>query len=250
MIIIKSEREINYMRDAGKIVALALDAVRQIVEPGITTGELDEVARKVIAECDAIPTFKGYHGYPANICTSVNSEVVHGIAGSRILKEGDIVSVDCGALYNGYNGDSAVTFPVGKVSPEAIALMDITRECLEKAIEEAVVGNRLGAISHAVQTHAEAAGYGVVRDYVGHGIGRKMHEDPPIPNVGEPDKGPKLKAGMVLAIEPMINIGTYEVKTLGDGWTVVTKDGKYSAHFEHTVAITENGPSILTKLDQ
>lgn len=249
MIIIKSDREILLMRDAGKIVAIALDAVGKAIVPGITTAELDEVARKTIVECGAIPTFKGYHGYPANICVSVNSEVVHGIPGARKLEEGDIVSVDCGALYNGYNGDAAVTFPVGKVSEDALRLMRVTREALYKGIEQAVVGNRLGAVSHAIQQHAEAAGYGVVRDYCGHGIGRNMHEDPSIPNVGEPDKGPLIKAGMVLAIEPMVNMGTWAVKVLADDWTVVTKDGKISAHFEHTVAVTTQGPQILTKLE-
>lgn len=249
MIILKSEREIALMRESGRIVAQALQAVREATKPGVTTAELDEVARKLIIDCGGIPTFKGYHGYPANICTSVNSEVVHGIPGPRCLQEGDIISVDCGVLLNGYHGDAAVTIPVGKVSEAASKLMEVTRESLYKGIEHAVVGNRLGAISKAIQQHAEAAGYGVVRDYVGHGIGRNMHEDPPVPNVGEPDKGPLLKAGMVLAIEPMINMGTYEVKVLSDEWTVVTKDGKYSAHFEHTVAITEQGPQILTKLD-
>lgn len=249
MIILKSEREIALMRESGRIVARALQAVREASKPGVTTAELDEVARKLIIDCGGIPTFKGYHGYPANICTSVNSEVVHGIPGPRCLQEGDIISVDCGVLLNGYHGDAAVTIPVGKVSEAASKLMEVTRESLYKGIEHAVVGNRLGAISKAIQQHAEAAGYGVVRDYVGHGIGRNMHEDPPVPNVGEPDKGPLLKAGMVLAIEPMINMGTYEVKVLSDEWTVVTKDGKYSAHFEHTVAITEQGPQILTKLD-
>lgn len=249
MIILKSEREIALMRESGRIVARALQAVREASKPGVTTAELDEVARKLIIDCGSIPTFKGYHGYPANICTSVNSEVVHGIPGPRCLQEGDIISVDCGVLLNGYHGDAAVTIPVGKVSEAASKLMEVTRESLYKGIEHAVVGNRLGAISKAIQQHAEAAGYGVVRDYVGHGIGRNMHEDPPVPNVGEPDKGPLLKAGMVLAIEPMINMGTYEVKVLSDEWTVVTKDGKYSAHFEHTVAITEQGPQILTKLD-
>ena len=249
MIIIKSDREILLMRDAGKIVAIALDAVGKAIAPGIPTAELDEVARKTIVECGAIPTFKGYHGYPANICVSVNSEVVHGIPGARKLEEGDIVSVDCGALYNGYNGDAAVTFPVGKVSEDALRLMRVTREALYKGIEQAVVGNRLGAVSHAIQQHAEAAGYGVVRDYCGHGIGRNMHEDPSIPNVGEPDKGPLIKAGMVLAIEPMVNMGTWAVKVLADDWTVVTKDGKISAHFEHTVAVTTQGPQILTKLE-
>lgn len=249
MIILKSEREIDLMRESGRIVAKALQAVADTVKPGVTTAELDEVARKLITDCGAIPSFKGYHGYPGNICTSVNSEVVHGIPGSRCLQEGDIVSVDCGALLNGYHGDAAVTIPVGKVSEATQRLLDVTRESLYKGIEQAVVGNRLGAISAAIQQHAENAGYGVVRDYVGHGIGRNMHEDPSVPNLGEPDKGPLLKAGMVLAIEPMINMGTYEVKVLSDEWTVVTKDSKYSAHFEHTVAITQQGPRILTKLD-
>lgn len=249
MIILKSEREIDLMRESGRIVAKALQAVADAAKPGVTTAELDEVARTLITDCGGIPTFKGYHGYPANICTSVNSEVVHGIPGSRCLQEGDIISVDCGVLINGYHGDAAVTLPIGKVSEATVRLMDVTRESLYKGIKQAVAGNRLGAISAAIQQHAEAAGYGVVRDYVGHGIGRSMHEDPPVPNVGEPDKGPLLKVGMVLAIEPMINMGTYEVKVLSDEWTVVTKDGKYSAHFEHTVAITQQGPRILTKLD-
>ena len=248
MIIIKSEREISLMREAGRIVAMALAAVGKAVKPGVTTLELDEVARSVIASCDAIPTFKGYHGYPGNICASVNSEVVHGIPGSRRLREGDIISIDCGALYQGYNGDAAFTFPVGEVSEKVQRLMRVTQESLYKGIEQAVAGNRLGAVSNAIQTHAEAAGYGVVRDYVGHGIGRNMHEDPPIPNLGPADKGPLLKVGMVLAIEPMINMGTYNVKVLEDEWTVVTTDGKPSAHFEHTVAITAAGPRILTTL--
>ena len=248
MILLKSEREIRCMREAGRIVALALDAVGKVVEPGITTQELDEVARRTITEQGARPAFKGLYGYPAHICVSVNCEVVHGIPGSRKLAEGDIVSVDCGAEINGFNGDSAITFPVGKVSPEIARLIEETRNALYKGIEQAVVGNKVGAISHAIQTYAEKAGYGVVRDYVGHGIGRSMHEDPEVPNFGFADRGPALKPGMVLAIEPMINMGTGAVKNMDDGWTVVTRDGRPSAHFEHTVAITPDGPEILTRL--
>lgn len=248
MILLKSEREIRCMREAGRIVALALDAVGKVVEPGITTQELDEIARRTITEQGARPAFKGLYGYPAHICVSVNCEVVHGIPGSRKLAEGDIVSVDCGAEINGFNGDSAITFPVGKVSPEIARLIEETRNALNKGIEQALIGNKVGAISHAIQTYAEKAGYGVVRDYVGHGIGRSMHEDPEVPNFGFADRGPALKTGMVLAIEPMINLGTGAVKNMDDGWTVVTRDGKPSAHFEHTVAITPDGPEILTRL--
>ena len=248
MILLKSEREIRCMREAGRIVALALDAVGKVVEPGITTQELDELARRTIVEHGAKPAFKGLYGFPANICVSVNCEVVHGIPGSRKLAEGDIVSVDCGAEIDGFNGDSAITIPVGKVSPEIARLIEETRNALYKGIELAVAGNRVGAISHAVQTYAEKAGFGVVREYVGHGIGRSMHEDPEVPNFGFADRGPVLKAGMVLAIEPMINLGTRAVKSADDGWTVVTEDGRPSAHFEHTVAIMPNGPEILTRL--
>ena len=229
-------------------MALALDEVGKAVKPGVTTAHLDEIAREVIVNEGAVPAFKGLYGFPGNICLSVNSEVVHGIPGKHKLKEGDIISADVGALVEGYNGDAARTFPVGKVADEIALLLEVTEQSLYEGIKQAVPGNRLGAISNAVQLHAEAAGFGVVRDYVGHGIGRNMHEDPQIPNFGPPDKGPVLKAGMVLAIEPMINLGTYKVKTLGDNWTVVTLDGKPSAHFEHTVAITENGPDILTRI--
>lgn len=248
MILLKSEREIRCMREAGRIVALALDAVGKVVEPGITTQELDEVARKTIMDLGARPAFKGLYGFPANICVSVNCEVVHGIPGSRKLAEGDIVSVDCGAEIDGFNGDSAITIPVGIVSPEIARLIEETRNALYKGIEQAIAGNRVGAISHAVQTYAEKAGFGVVREYVGHGIGRSMHEEPEVPNFGFADRGPLLKAGMVLAIEPMINLGARAVKSTDDGWTVVTRDGKPSAHFEHTVAITPDGPEILTRL--
>ena len=248
MILLKSEREIRCMREAGRIVALALDAVGKVVEPGITTQELDEVARRTIVEHGARPAFKGLYGFPANICVSVNCEVVHGIPGSRKLAEGDIVSVDCGAEIDGFNGDSAITIPVGIVSPEIARLREETRNALYKGIEQAIAGNRVGAISHAVQTYAEKAGFGVVREYVGHGIGRSMHEEPEVPNFGFADRGPLLKAGMVLAIEPMINLGARAVKSTDDGWTVVTRDGKPSAHFEHTVAIMPDGPEILTRL--
>lgn len=248
MIIFKSEREIQYLREAGRIVALALRAVRQAVAPGVTTQELDEVARELIVAHGAIPAFKGYGGFQGNICASVNEEVVHGIPGPKRLQAGDIISIDCGAICNGYYGDSAVTIPVGTIDPESERLLRVTEESLYQGIAAATVGNRLGDISHAVQCHVEAEGFSVVRDYVGHGIGRSMHEDPQIPNFGAPGRGPLLKPGMVLAIEPMVNVGTYKVRTLKDGWTVVTADGKRSAHFEHTIAITPDGPKILTVL--
>lgn len=248
MIILKSEREINYLRDAGRIVAETLVEVKKAVKPGVTTLDLDRIAEEYIKGHGAIPAFKGYHGFTGNICSSVNEEVVHGIPGLRKLKTGDNVSIDIGAVINGYNGDAAITVPVGEVDAEVQKLLDVTEESLYKGIEQAVIGNRLSDISHAVQVHAEQYGFGVVRDYVGHGIGRSMHEDPQVPNYGDPGRGPRLKAGMTLAIEPMINLGTYEVKTLDDGWTVVTLDGKRSAHFEHSIAITDGKPEILTKL--
>ncbi len=248
MIILKSEREINYLRDAGRIVAETLVEVKKAVKPGVTTLDLDRIAEEYIKGHGAIPAFKGYHGFTGNICSSVNEEVVHGIPGLRKLKTGDNVSIDIGAVINGYNGDAAITVPVDEVDAEVQKLLDVTEESLYKGIEQAVIGNRLSDISHAVQVHAEQYGFGVVRDYVGHGIGRSMHEDPQVPNYGDPGRGPRLKAGMTLAIEPMINLGTYEVKTLDDGWTVVTLDGKRSAHFEHSIAITDGKPEILTKL--
>lgn len=248
MIILKSQRELNYLRDAGRVVAQALVEVKKAVRPDITTQELDQIAEQYIKGCGATPAFKGYHGFPGNICASVNEEVVHGIPGLRKLKNGDNVSIDIGAVINGYYGDAAITVPVGDVDAELQQLLDVTEQSLYKGIEQAVAGNRLGDISHAVQAHAEKYGYGVVRDFVGHGIGRNMHEDPQIPNYGLPGRGPRLKSGMTLAIEPMINMGTHEVKVLDDSWTVVTTDGKPSAHFEHTIAITPEGPEILTKL--
>ncbi|HIU63634.1 MAG TPA: type I methionyl aminopeptidase [Candidatus Avacidaminococcus intestinavium] len=248
MILLKSEREVRYMREAGMVVALALEAVGKVVEPGITTQELDRVAEKTIREQGAKPAFKGLYGFPASICVSINCEVVHGIPGSRKLAEGDIVSVDCGATLGGFNGDSAVTFTVGTVADETQKLVDETQNALYKGIAEAVAGNKLGAISEAIQKHAEQAGFSIVREYVGHGIGRSVHEEPEVPNYGFAKRGPLLTEGMVLAIEPMVNLGLRSVKVAQDGWTVVTRDGKPSAHFEHTVAITSNGPEILTRL--
>jgi methionyl aminopeptidase len=236
------------MRDAGKIVAETLVEVKKAVKPGVSTLELDRIAEEYIKSRGAIPTFKGYNGFPGNICASINEQVVHGIPGLKKLKNGDNVSVDIGAVINGYNGDAAVTIAVGEVDAEMQKLLDVTEQSLYKGIEKAMAGNRLGDISHAIQAYVEDHGYGVVRDYVGHGIGRKMHEDPQVPNYGHPGRGPRLKSGMTLAIEPMINLGTHEVKTLDDGWTVVTADGKPSAHFEHTIAITDGKPEILTKL--
>lgn len=248
MIILKSEREINYLRDAGRIVAETLVEVKKAAKPDVTTMELDRIAEEYIKSCGATPAFKGYHGFPGNICSSVNEEVVHGIPGLKKLKNGDTVSIDIGAVINGYYGDAAITIPIGEIDAQVQQLLDVTEQSLYKGIEQAVVGNRLSDISHAVQKHAEGFGYGVVRDYVGHGIGRNMHEDPQVPNYGPPGRGPRLKSGMTLAIEPMINMGTHEVKTLDDGWTVITSDGKRSAHFEHTITITPDGPEILTKL--
>lgn len=248
MIILKSDRELQYLYDAGQIVAQAHREVAKAVKPGVTTLELDKVAEEYILHCQAEPTFKGYNGFPASICASINEEVVHGIPSSlRQVQSGDIISVDIGATFNGYVGDAAVTLPVGEIDDEVQRLLDITEESLYKGIEKALVDNRLQDISHAIQSHVESNGFSVVRDYVGHGIGRNMHEAPQIPNFGRPGRGPRLKAGMALAIEPMVNIGTYEVETLQDNWTVVTKDRKQSAHFEHSVAITEQGPWILTK---
>jgi methionyl aminopeptidase len=248
MIILKSDQEIAYMREAGRIVAGALEELRKAVRPEITTQELDRIAEDFIRKAGATPAFKGYHGFPGSICASVNEEVVHGIPGLRKLKSGDTVSIDVGAVINGYYGDAAITLPVGDVDAEIIRLLEITEQSLYQGITKATSDHRLTDISHAVQSYAELHGFSVVRDYVGHGIGRNMHEDPQVPNFGIPSRGPRLKPGMTLAIEPMINAGTYEVETLSDGWTVVTRDRKRSAHFEHTIAITEHGPEILTKL--
>jgi methionyl aminopeptidase len=248
MIVSKSKHELDLMREAGRIVAMTHRELAKVIGPGITTKELDQIADDFIRSQGATPSFKGYHGYPASICTSVNDELVHGIPGNRVLKEGDIISIDIGACIHGYHGDSAWTYPVGTISEEAARLLKVTEESLYKGIEQATTSNRLTDISHAIQTYVEAQGFSIVRDYVGHGIGREMHEDPQVPNFGPPGRGPRLKAGMVLAIEPMVNAGSYHVRTLEDNWTVVTVDGQYAAHFEHTVAITEDGPEILTKL--
>lgn len=246
MIIIKSDMEIEYMKNAGKVVADTLAAIEAVIKPGITTAEIDKLAEEFILRQGAKPSFKGYGGFPASICTSINDEVVHGIPGNRVLQEGDIISVDCGAILKGVHGDAARTFPVGKISKEAEELIKITKESFFKGVEKALVGNRLTDISAAIQKHAENFGYSVVRDFVGHGIGFSMHEDPQVPNYGTAGKGPKLVHGMALAIEPMINIGKYNVKTKSNGWTVVTSDGSLSAHYENTVAILNSGPEILT----
>jgi methionyl aminopeptidase len=247
MIICKTQRELDIMREAGRIVALTHQELQKYVKPGITTKELDAIAEKYILGCDAIPSFKGYNGFRGSICVSVNEELVHGIPGNRLLREGDIISIDIGAKYNGYHGDSAWTYPVGEISEEAKALLHVTEESLYRGLKEAKPGDRLSNISHAIQTYVEEHNFSVVREYVGHGVGQELHEDPQIPHYGPPNKGPRLKPGMVLAIEPMVNAGTRYVKTLADDWTVVTVDGKICAHFEHTVAITETGYEILTK---
>ena len=248
MIILKSPQEIEHMRQAGKIVANTLAELGEAIKPGVTTLELDALARRCIKKSGAKPAFLGYHGFPASICASINEEVVHGIPGLRRLKPGDIISIDVGVCFKGYYGDSTITFPVGDISELAQRLIQVSRNALFRGIDKACVGNRLYDISHAIQSTAESAGFTVVRNYVGHGIGSQMHEEPQVPNFGEPGKGPKLEEGMVLAIEPMVNAGTWEVETLQDNWTVVTKDRRLSVHFEHTVAILEDGPEILTAL--
>ncbi len=246
MIIRKSAAEIEVMREAGRITARALRIVGESVRPGVTTRQLDRVAEEAIREEGAVPAFLGYNGFPATICASVNEQVVHGIPGDRVLGRGDILSVDVGAIVDGYYGDSAFTFPVGEVGGEAVRLMDATREALSAGVAQCVPGMRLSDIGDAVQRVAEGAGFSVVREYVGHGIGRAMHEEPQIANFGPPGRGPVLKPGMVFAIEPMINAGAAAVRSLPDGWTVVTADRRPSAHFEHTVAVTETGPDVLT----
>lgn len=248
MITLKTEKELAYMRDAGRVVAGALEEITRGVKPGVTTAELDRLAESFILAKGARPAFKGLYGFPATICASANEQVVHGIPSLRVLENGDIISVDIGAEINGYFGDAAVTLPVGQIDEGTQRLLKATEESLYLGITQAVEGNRLSDISHAVQTHVEKNGFSVVRDYVGHGIGRSMHEEPQVPNFGRPGRGPRLKAGMTLAIEPMVNMGTYEVHTLPDNWTVVTKDMKKSAHFEHTIAITNGEPDILTRL--
>ena len=246
MITIKSPREIEIMRRSGKITAKTLTTLMAVAKAGMTTAELDRIADESIRSMGGVPTFIGYNGYPSAICTSVNDEVVHGMPGPRALREGDVLSIDIGTTLEGYVSDSAVTIAIGTPSEAAERLMRVTQECLMLGIAQMQAGNHLGDIGHAVQQHAEANGYGVVRALVGHGIGRKMHEDPQVPNYGQPGTGPVLRTGLVLAVEPMITEGTWQVETLEDGWTVVTQDGKLAAHFEHTIAITDDGPKILT----
>lgn len=249
MITIKSKREIDLMREAGRIVALAHAEVKKNIRPGISTLELDRIAEDVIRKNGAIPSFKNYEGFPASICASINEVVVHGIPKDKaILKDGDIISVDIGAIYKGYHGDSAWTYAVGKVKPEVLKLMEVTEQALFKGLEQVKPGNHLSDIGHAISSYVQPYGYGVVEEFTGHGVGRQMHEEPAVPNFGKEGKGPILKVGMTLAIEPMINLGTKRVRILSDGWTTVTADRKPSAHFEHSVAITEDGYVILTTL--
>ena len=249
MVILKSSWEIDLIRKSGRIVAEALARLTKLVEPGITTLDLDRLAEEYILKRGAKPAFKGYRGYPYSLCASVNEQVVHALPSERTLKEGDIVSLDLGSIVDGYYGDAAVTIPVGQVSDEANRLIDVTQESLRRAIDAVHPGGRLSDISHAVQAAVEADGFSVVRLFVGHGIGRSLHEEPQIPNFGPPGHGPVLKTGMVLAIEPMVNAGSPDVMILEDRWTAVTCDGSLSAHFEHTVALTENGTEVLTSLD-
>jgi methionyl aminopeptidase len=248
MIIIKSAKEIELMRIAGRIVAETHEKLKEVIKPGITTKELDIIAEEYIRKSGALPAFKGYYGFPASICTSVNEQVVHGIPGHVVLKDGDIVGIDIGAIYEGYVGDAARTHGIGTISSEAERLIKVTQESFFAGIEYAREGNRLSDISHAIQQYVEAHGYSVVRDLVGHGIGKSMHEDPQIPNYGLAGRGPRLAAGMALAIEPMVNQGKYAVKTLSDGWTVLTADGSLSAHYENTIVITKQAPELLTLL--
>lgn len=247
MIICKSEAELVYMREAGRIVAETHRLLKQAIEPGITTARLDKIAEEFIRSQGAVPSFKGYNQFPASICASVNDELVHGIPGPRVLNEGDIISIDIGAQYKGYHGDSAWTYGVGEIAEEHQKLLDVTERSLMAGLEQVKADVRLYTVSHAIQQVIEGAGMSVVREYVGHGIGERLHEEPQIPNYGPPDRGPRLKPGMVLAIEPMVVLGERYVRTLADNWTVVTVDGTWCAHFEHTVAVTQDGCEILTK---
>jgi methionyl aminopeptidase len=246
MVTLKSAREIEAMRRSGAITSRVLTELMKAAQPGMATSELDELAERGIRKAGGVPTFKGYNGFPGSICASVNDEVVHGIPGSRVLREGDLLSIDIGTTLDGYVSDSAVTVAIGNVSPSARRLIEVTQECLAIGIAEMKPGNHVGDIGAAVQVHAERHGYGVVRELVGHGVGRAMHEEPQVPNYGERGTGMELRAGLVLAIEPMITQGGPKIRILPDRWTVVTADGKLAAHFEHTIAVTENGPKILT----
>lgn len=248
MIIAKSRKELEKMRAAGQLVGLVLQALRTMVKPGVTTLEIDGAAEQMIRDAGALPTFKGYNGFPYSICASVNEQVVHGFPSGYALQEGDIFSIDVGVTLQGFVGDTATTVPVGQVSEECLKLIRVTEECLDRAIEQCRAGKHLGDIGWAVQEHAEGHGYSIVRDYVGHGIGRRMHEDPQIPNYGKPGHGPKIRVGYVFAVEPMVNLGTFQTKVLADGWTVVTLDARQSAHVEHTIAITEDGPEVFTRV--
>jgi methionyl aminopeptidase len=249
MVILKLPEEIEKARASNRIVAEVLNRIREKVKPGVKTRELDKLAEDIVQKKGAIPAFKGYRGFPHALCTSINEVVVHGMPSDRVLVEGDIIGLDFGVYYRGFFGDATITLPVGKIAEKALRLIEVTEKSLYKGIEEVATGNRLGSISAAVQNTVESAGFSVVRDYVGHGIGKNLHEDPQIPNFGKKDRGVELKTGMILAIEPMVNEGSYKVKVLPDGWTVVTEDGSLSAHFEHSVAITNNGPEILSKLN-
>jgi methionyl aminopeptidase len=246
MIFVKNNKEIDLMRLAGRVVAETLLLIEEKVRPGITTAELDRIAEEFITKHGAKPSFKGLYGFPASLCISVNEQVVHGIPGGYVLKDGDIVSIDCGAFLNGFHGDAARTFAVGNVSDEADKLIKVTKQSFFEGIEKAKVGNRLTDISHKIQNYVEASGFSVVREFVGHGIGRVVHEDPEVPNYGKAGRGPKLVEGMALAVEPMVNVGSYKVKTLSNNWTVVTSDGSLSAHYENTIVILPDGPEILT----
>jgi methionyl aminopeptidase len=249
MVILKLPEEIEKARASNRIVAEVLNRISEKVKPGVRTRDLDKLAEEIVQKRGANPAFKGYRGFPHALCTSINEVVVHGMPSERVLVEGDIIGLDFGVYYRGFFGDATITLPVGKVSEKALRLIEVTEKSLYKGIEEATKGNRLGAISAAVQTTVECAGFAVVRDYVGHGIGKNLHEDPQIPNFGKKDRGIELKSGMILAIEPMVNEKNFKVKVLPDGWTVVTADGGLSAHFEHSVAVTDNGPDILSRLN-
>ncbi len=250
MITLKSTHELNLMRQAGQIVAQVLARIEEVIAPGMTTADLEAIAAEIIiGKHGAIPSFKGYRGFPGLVCTSVNDEVVHGIPGKRVLHEGDIVGIDVGVIYKGYHGDAAVTLPVGRIDAASRRLIEVTKESLRIGIEAAQAGNWTTDISKAIQAYVESQGYSVVREYTGHGIGRQMHEDPQIPNFYDPKMGRfRLRPGMTFALEPMVNAGSWQTRVLADNWTVVTADGKRSAHFEHTVAVTKNGPDILTRL--
>ncbi|HEY2955230.1 MAG TPA: type I methionyl aminopeptidase [Candidatus Eisenbacteria bacterium] len=246
MVYLRDREEIDAIRAAARIVANTIEMLKREVRPGVTTAELDRLAEEYIRDHGARPAFKGYRGFPASICPAVNDEVVHGIPGPRRLEEGDILGIDVGVEKDGYYGDAAITVPVGAVSPQAQRLLEVSRESLALGVAQARAGNRVGDISHAIQSHVERHGFSVVRSLVGHGIGREMHEEPQVPNYGPPERGPRLMAGQVLAIEPMVNVGGPDVVTRPDGWTVVTRDGSLSAHFEHTIAVGATGPEILS----